>query len=75
MSEPKSQRTIESHSQEFERAVVGALNSIMLTVGVTRNKVEERLDVCGLCNESISDGPIDNNKGEMAHDKLCFSCE
>lgn len=75
MSEPKSQRTIESHSQEFEQAVVGALNSIMLTVGVTRNKVEEKLDVHGLCNESISDGPIDNNKVGMAHDKLCFSCK
>lgn len=75
MSEQKSQRTIETHSQEYEWTVAGALNSITLTVGVTRNKVKERVDVRALCNECISYGPRGNNKMGMAHGKLCFSCE
>lgn len=54
---------------------MGAFNTIILTIGLIRIKVEERVDVHGLCNESISYGPIGNNKMVMAHEKLCFSCE
>lgn len=48
-------------------------------VGVTRNKVGERVDGHGRCNESLSYGPLGNSKVivalGMTHDKLCFGFE